>query len=532
MKGRFSQTLLTVGIACLIVCHTPHAVAQNGKTLKKGEATKATDNGIGTLRLYDMKFKPKHDDVPARADHYLIVQLTSEQDNNGGTITGDAEGDLASSNITIKFLPSGRVIPSSVINNDLTADEVARTENKGNTTHFKTIQIGLKDVDESRPEPGDDQVELTFAVLHFKGLTKPGVTGAGPIFNATNIAKRIEADRQALSDAVAHAKTDDEKDAFIGLNVVVPSGAAASQGSGEINFNKDLYASTLGQAALFDHIKVGFHLNKASETTADPRHFDFGFTFRKTFLRADRAKLNIIRDAINGGNPNSPSATSPIVTLKEGGKETKEPAIEAINNLQKDFFRAFIIDNALRFEGDVSDRGISNVSNLLWDSQLQIATVSRAFAGQTGFWNFRFVPIGCEVGGNLTNNDDPTQAKRSLARVKSGGELNLIFKAASPNEPISRISLSAKALERYLFKDEATLDEMTKKVVMTDKGSKYWLQADLKVSTGIRVGVGRVGFKATFQRGFLPPVYNFVKTFKFGVIFETNDDDNSGNIKP
>jgi hypothetical protein len=40
-----------------------------------------------------------------------------------------------------------------------------------------------------------------------------------------------------------------------------------------------------------------------------------------------------------------------------------------------------------------------------------------------------------------------------------------------------------------------------------------------------------VGFKATFQRGFLPPVYNFVKTFKFGIVFETNDDDNSGNIK-
>jgi len=464
----------------------------------------------------------------------MIVELTSPQDNDGNRVTPEAKGDLNASNITLKFLPSGRVVPSSVIvATDTNPENAARTENKGNTTHFKTLQIGLRDVEESRPEPGDDQVEVTFAVLHFKDLKDPksGITGTGPIFNASNISKRIEADRQALKDALSHAKTDEEKDAFIGLNVVVPSGGADSQGSGEINFNRDLYASTVGQAALFDHIKVGFHLNKASETAADPRHFDVGFTFRKTFLRADRAKLNVIKEAINKTTSNSPTSVSAMVTVKENGKATAEPAIEAINNLQKDFVRAFIFDNALRFEGDVSSRGISNVSNLLWDSQLQIATVSRALSGRTGFWNFRWVPVGFEVGGNLTNNDDPMREKHSLARLKSGGEFNLIFKAGDPNEPISRIQLSAKALERYLFRSESTLDEMTKKVVLTDKGSKYWLQADLKVSTGLRVGAGRVGFKVTFQRGFLPPVYNFVKTFKFGVVFETNDDDNSKNIK-
>lgn len=496
MKYRYSQVLFTLGIAISVLCCSSSVVAQKAKNK---EAAKADSLGIALVRFIDLP----------GIKHRLVIHLSQPQD------TSKVNDDLKPSNITIKFLPSGKVVSASAIN-DINNPTPSAADTL-NLTGFddERIQIGIIDSDDAAPNPGDDQCEVTFATLHFVKVSKTEVVGSGKIYNRGNIKERVEETRQALADAVAHAKTDEEKDVFIGLNVVVPSGGD-SQGSGEINFNRDVYASTLGQAALFDHVTVGFHLNKASENKADPRHFDVGFTLRKTFLRADRTKLNRIKQAITN------SSNSEI-----------EPAqiVQDINDLQKDFIRAVLFDNALRFEGDVSDRGISNVSNLLWDTQVQVATVSRAFAKQTGFWNFRWVPLGFEVGGNLTNNDDPTQEKRSLARLKTGGEFNLIFKAGSPNEPISRIVLSAKALERYLFKPEATIDEMTQKVVMTDKGSKYWLQADLKVSTGVRLGVGRVGFKATFQRGFLPPVYNFVKTFKFGVVFETNDDDNSGNTK-
>ena len=500
MKTRFSSALFALGMI-LIFCCGSSVLGQNTKS-KNAEATKGDDLGIASARLIDL---------PGRK-HRVIVDLSQPQD------TTKVNDDLRPSNITIKFLPSGKVVPSSSINdiNNPTA-AAADTANIGQGRDDERLQIGILDTDQSAPDPGDDQFEITFGTLHFaaKG-SKDGVTGSGKIFNRGNIQERVEETRQALKDAVAHAKTDEEKDVFVGLNVVVPSGGGDTEGSGEINFNRDIYASTLGQAALFDHIQIGFHLNKASEDLADPRHFDVGFTLRKTFLRADRGRLGRIKEAINNS---SQSEIEPITVVQD------------INALQKDFIRAFIFDNALRFEGDVSNRGISNVSNLLWDTQLQIATVSRAIAGQAGFWNFRFVPVGFELGGNLNNNDNPNQEGQALARVKTGGELNLIFKAGSPTEPISRIVFSAKALDRYLFRNEATLDDMTQKVVTTDKGNKYWLQADLKVSTGVRVGAGRVGFKITFQRGFLPPVYNFVKTFKFGVVFETNDDDNSEQVK-
>jgi hypothetical protein len=497
MKKRLTSLLLTFNAWVLILCCGQSVLAQS--PLGDKEATKTDELGIALVRFYDLP----------GANHRLIVHLSKPQD------TSKLNDDLSPSNIIIKFLPSGKVVPATLIN-DINQPNAAAADTLSLTGFDdERVQIGILDQPEASPDPGDDQVEVTFSVLHFVGGTKEGVESTGKVYNRANIKERVEETRQALKDAVAHAKTDEEKTAFIGLNVVVPSGDD-SEGSGDISFNRDLYASTLGQAALFDQIKFGFVLKKASEDKADPRHFDLGFTFRKTFLRASRTKLNRIKGAIN----NSSQATVEPLQL-----------IQDINDLQQDFVRAFIFDNALRFEGDVSGSGISNVSNLLWDTQLQVATVSRAFAGQTGFWNFRLVPVGFEIGGNLTNDDDPTQEKTSLARIKTGGELNLIFKAGDPAEPISRIVLSATALERYLFKRETTIDEMTQMAILTDKGSKYWLEADLKVTTGVRLGVGRVGFRVTFNRGSLPPVYNFVKTFKFGVFFETNDDDNSGNLK-
>jgi len=520
MRFRFARTSLACSVGLFLFYLTTPTLAQSvnsGNT----ESTKADELGIGLVRFIDLPGKRR-----------LVIDLTAPQDirfakgfpdSATGKDSDFEKSDLKASNITIKFLPSGKVVPANAINNQQNHPSSPNTGNLQDLGFGPTrLQIGIIELPDTDPEkrmsvpdPGDDKVEVTFASLHFAVKEQKNVIGTGSIYNRGNIEQRVEQTRQALKSAVAHAKTDDEKDAFVGLTVVVPSGGD-SQGSGDVYFNRDLYASTVEQAALFDHIRFGFHLNKASETKSDPRHFDVGVTFRKTYLRADRETLRQINDAINN--------------TRKSELESDE-VVKRISKLQKDFVRAFIFDNALRFEGDISDRGIGNVSNLLWDTQLQIATVSRALVGQTGFWNFRFVPVGFEVGGNLTNNDDPTREKSSLARVKTGGEFNLIFNAGDPSEPISRIQFTAKALERYLFRSESTLDEMTKKAVLTDKGSKYWIQADLKIRTGVKFGGGRVGFKATFERGFLPPVYNFVKTFQFGIVFETNDDDNSGNIK-
>jgi hypothetical protein len=518
MEKNLARASVFVAIVLLSIVSPAAGIAQGNNKPQDNEATKVTRYTITSVRLNDFN----------SPNHYLIVDLSDPQDPSfargfpestpDSRLKSFAESDLRASNITIKFLPSGKVIPAEAINNNQ-EDARANTRSMAASGAPLTLQIGLGDGDETRPLPGDDQVEVTFGVLHFTGLALPksGLSGRGKVYNRLNISQLVEETRQALKDAVAHAKTDEERDVFVGLNVTVPSGEGSTEGSGDININRNLYASSLGQAAFFDRANFGLHLKKASEERADARHFDLGLTFTKTFLLADKSKLSRIKQALA-------TAGTPVNVDGIGS------VLQDIADLQKNFVRAILFDSALRFEGDVSSRGISNVSNLLYDGQLQVATVSRAFAGRTGFWNFRLVG-GAEVGSNLNNNDNPSEEGGALARVKGGGELYLIFKAPNPNEPLSRVEFSAKALERYLFKNENVLDPLTNMAVLIDKGGKYWLQADLKVISGFRTARGRVGFRISFTRGYLPPVYNFVKSFNFGVVFETNDDDNSGTIK-
>jgi hypothetical protein len=61
-------------------------------------------------------------------------------------------------------------------------------------------------------------------------------------------------------------------------------------------------------------------------------------------------------------------------------------------------------------------------------------------------------------------------------------------------------------------------------------GDKYWVQADLKVFF-LRALKANAGLKVSFQRGYLPPVYNFNKAFNFGLVIESSDNDTSGAMR-
>src|SRR5438132_10003274 len=55
---------------------------------------------------------------------------------------------------------------------------------------------------------------------------------------------------------------------------------------------------------------------------------------------------------------------------------------------------------------------------------------------------------------------------------------------------------------------------------------KPWYQADLKAFI-FSNDQGRAGFKVSFIRGGLPPVFADTKAFRFGFVFETSDDKSS-----
>jgi hypothetical protein len=60
----------------------------------------------------------------------------------------------------------------------------------------------------------------------------------------------------------------------------------------------------------------------------------------------------------------------------------------------------------------------------------------------------------------------------------------------------------------------------------TDRGNKPWLQADFKVYfTDPEEGSGglRSGFKLSYNRGSLPPVFATTKSFQFGFVLESTE---------
>ncbi len=496
--------ILLITFSCAI-----YALAQTGNS---SEATKADKNGIASVFFAD---------IPPN-DLYLRVDMADQLDS------GSVNADMAPANLTIKFLPSGKTVPVAQIDKAVTS---ALTATATTTYDFMAVFVALKNAPEATPLPSDNQVQIEFTVLHFKGnVVKKNVAKTGLIYNAANINDLVNGTRDILKQAVAHAKTDDEKDIFAGFQIVVPSGSAKTQGDGDISLNKSLYAIPVGRGTLFDELNFGLHIKKATQETADARHFEMGLTFRKTFLR-HRDKILAVADAINRTAPGATAMadTSTMVKLRNHLSTTKPEQI--ISDLQQDFFRGFLWDNGFQFEGDVKGFSIGNVSNLLYNTQLHVTTVSRAIGNRAGFWNFRLIPAGLEVGYNINNGDNKSKERQSLARLKAGAALNLFYQAENPNDLLNRVELSIQGVDRYLLRRESAFDDNTKKAILVEKGNRYWLQSDLKFMFGPRTPIGSVGIKIGFRRGSLPPVYAFNKAFNIGLLFETGNKDTSKEIK-
>lgn len=427
----------------------------------------------------------------------------------------DVLGPLSASSVTVTFLPSNKVVPVSAINSIKiqTGSGASSTAAGG-----RILQIEFQDVPDAAPRPGDTSVRVEFSALDFdSGPKAKSVGGTGTVYTKANKDELVQELQKALKQSAANEKTSDEKNIFVGLNISVPSGGGDTKGDADIALNRTIYASQIG-TSLFDKVNVGVILKKGSEDRADPRHINLGLTFRKTFLLGSD-QITELRRLIN--EPGAGTLSS----------NNQREIARIVGNLQRRFVRAILWDHAMQFEGDVSGFSIGNISNLLYDGNLQVATISQAFAGRTGFWNFRLIPIGLEAGYNITNQDNPAMERHSLARLKTGAQLVVRYNAQNPDDFLSRIELEAKGVDRYLFQQESVFDTMTKMASLVEKGHKYWVQADLKFLFGTVVNKGRIGFKASFSRGSLPPIYAFTNAFKFGLVFESTDDDTTREIK-
>jgi hypothetical protein len=409
--------------------------------------------------------------------------------------------DLDVANVQVESMPS---------NTPIAVDNVERL---GGSPRDLRITVSAA----SSPPAKDDKVQICFAKLNFRDQAgKPHPTTAqvcftGDLVTPTNIGARLEHDFQVLQQT---PKTSDEKNIFA-------SGFAAkgegnkSEGGTQINLN----SNDLGIPGL----SVSMHLDKTTADNADPKHFETGITYRSTYLfgakGADdtRRQLAIIRD---------PSSTHQQV----------EDARKEVNKLtaarQKNLLGAWLLDVGGNLEGEALN---FNVTNFVGNATLALQSrTKRLFGSKNGFWKFRLIPAGVEGGKSLNKDAAAQQAatpqqKQSLqdvnyvARLKFGGSFTLFYDNEHTRFPFKRVEWDTRGVDRYLFLSEVMFDDTTKMNVLTDKGNKPWFQTDLKFFLASNTS-GRLGFKISYNRGSLPPVFANTNSFQFGFVVETADD--------
>lgn len=163
------------------------------------------------------------------------------------------------------------------------------------------------------------------------------------------------------------------------------------------------------------------------------------------------------------------------------------------------------------------------MSNAIFDERTQFGTPALAFFDNQGFFTLRFMPSGIELGHNLTNAGNTTKEVGAIARYKAGIELGLLYKAKTSDAHIQRVELDAQAIYHRLFDNEVAYNATTKTNVNTTRGGKLWTQVDFKVMVGPKIGNIQAGFKLTYERGYLPPVFAETKVFSYGIVFESDD---------
>ncbi len=404
--------------------------------------------------------------------------------------------------LSLTFLPSGKKVNLSSFTEEAPKFPAGVKDE---------VVAALRKTSAALPDPKDKSVQIEIRNVLYKDESNPvTLTATGPIYNPSNIQTWVD----ATSKALAPSKTTEEKDLFAGFNFAIPSKSNDAGSQGDFVFNRTVASlpRQISSTGFADSGMLGLKLKKGSQDGKDPKHFSMGFSFRKTRLLIASADRKTIFDALNSDSPIG-----------------NNDAVRALGNATKPFFRAFLLDYGLQMESDVTSLGLGNVSNMIGDLKPQFATASHAIAGNSGFFNLRFMPAGLEIGHNLSAPDaKDANAKSielgSLVRIKSALEARLFYDSKVDTSFLNRVEMSTSVANRFLLQDEIAYDAKTRKNVATANGAKPWVQVDFKIFAGPRIGGIRPGFKLTYQRGSLPPLYATTKVFTYGLVFESAED--------
>ncbi|MBA2302708.1 MAG: hypothetical protein H0W08_08745 [Acidobacteria bacterium] len=306
----------------------------------------------------------------------------------------------------------------------------------------------------------------------------------------------FEAEKQArlkaFGEAAKAAGGKYDKDIF--ASGFVTTASEESAGGADLSLTPDLNIPGLES---FVRIK------KATADEGDARHFEAGaeFSFAGTWKPSEMRRM------------------------------AETPPGEELNKLlrarQSNIIAGWLVDVGVKLEGDPTN---FNVTNFVMDSGFQLRTMTKGFLGRRGFWRGFILPVGVEAGQSLgagaveaaTVPAAPAApAVNKIVRYKGGAGLTIYFDNPNTQIPLRRIALEANTVLRQLFRDESRINDETKLIDTTDKGTHAYTEVDLKVFVA-ETAKTRYGLKISFNRGRLPPVYAEVKSFDFGFLMETD----------
>ncbi len=400
-------------------------------------------------------------------------------------LDSDYPGDLTDSNITILAMPSAsRLLPARIHATDT------------------VVEITLL----ALPETKDTAINACFKTLHFFKLDDPKPYTSPPGKPICATAKLMTpADAKTLADqlnaAAAKAKADKtstEKNIF--ASGFVTTAAASTQGGADISLNNSLAGLPGANAFL--------HLQKTSVSNGDLRHFELGLSFRHTTSFAPALDRKIVDDVQKFHQAPTEAARQALANIINTDAAKYGPWLGAI--------QAF----AMKMEADPTH---FKATNLVGDGDLRILTRTLKLFGSTnGYFRARPLIVGIE-GGRSLGTGEPITGVNWIARGKLGADLTFFYDSPQAKRPIKRLELNAGGIERYLLFKEVNYDPATKKDSRTGKGSRPYFQSDLKLFFA-QDTKARYGMRIAYTRGSLPPVFAGVKSFQFGIVFETTDD--------
>jgi hypothetical protein len=407
--------------------------------------------------------------------------------------------DLDASNVTVQTLPSTTGMRVRAIDRVIAAP--------------RRLQIFFV-AGQAAPQGTETGVKVCFTSLHFvaaDGTAAIGmnVCGEGTILNFANRAAELEKQFEVLS---ATEKTQEERNIFASGFVANGEGGDA-EGGAEINLN----SNDLGVRGLTAFMR----LKKATAEEADPKHLEIGINQSTTSLigRGSLAEIRRLR----------------AIMLDTTQLDTeREKAAAAFRDLLRKRQERLLGGMFFDFGGKIETQALDfDVTNFVGEGAFQIQSRTKSlFGSKKGFWRFRLMPAALELGYNVSQQPPAGSEAAAidpdwLARFKFGGVFTLFYKNRSEGPALfRRVELDLQAVNRYLFRREVQFDEETKANTTTDRGHKPWFQAGLKVYfTDPEEGSGglRSGFRLTYNRGSLPPVFADTKSFQFGFVLESTE---------